>query len=263
MPVNYRRHLEEHPVPGKPLGRHVNHDPRSLAYKVVPDGTAKTVRWERETPVLDQGDLGSCTGNAAVGVLGTRPFRETLVATAKLDEDEAVAIYSAATRIDNYAGTYPPTDTGSDGLSVAKACQAAGLISGYTHITSLAAAKTAIQAGPFIVGTDWRSGMDTPDDQGVVKATGSVRGGHEYECIGYDAGLDLWEFVNSWGPSWGKSGHFFYTSATFSTLLKADGDGTVFVPNSQPAPQPNPPAADLKAQVLAKLQELIDWIKTL
>lgn len=265
MPKNYRRTIPEFDVPGKPLGRHVNHDPRSLAYKVIPDGTVATARWERETPVLDQGDLGSCTGNAAVGVLGTQPFRATLVPTALLDEDEAIAIYSAATRVDEYRGEYPPVDTGSDGLSVAKACKAAGFISGYRHITSLAAAYTAIQEGPFIVGTEWRSGMDKPDAKGVVKATGAVRGGHEYECIGYDAKTGLWEFVNSWGPSWGVGGHFFYSSATFSTLLAAEGDATVFVPNSKEPPTPTPPSpnADLVAQVLAKLQELMDWLKAL
>ncbi|MFC4587824.1 hypothetical protein [Sphaerisporangium corydalis] len=33
-------------------------------------------RWERALPILDQGDLGSCTGNAAAGALGTAPYWE-------------------------------------------------------------------------------------------------------------------------------------------------------------------------------------------
>lgn len=230
-----RYRIPEVVVPGRPLGRHVNHDPRSLAYKVVPDGTVQTARWERRTPVLDQGDVGSCTGNAACGVLGTDPFYTPGFIG---DETEAVTLYSSATVLDPYQGTYPPDDTGSDGLSVAKACKAAGLISGYTHITSITAALTAIQTGPFIVGTEWLSSMDDPDGSGYVTVTGTVRGGHEYECVGYDAGRDLWEFVNSWGTGFGVAGHFYYSSASFTKLLASDGDATVFTPVTVPAPVP-------------------------
>jgi hypothetical protein len=231
-------------VTGGRLGRRVQHDPRSLAYKVESDGTVASARWNRVTPVLDQGSLSSCTGNAACGVLGTEPFFATLTSDLqiglKLDEDEAVRLYALATQLDEYPGTYPPDDSGSSGLGAAKACQKSGLISGYQHITSVAAAQTATQKGPFIVGSDWYDGMDNPDGEGLVKATGSVRGGHEYECVGYDAARDLWEFVNSWGPSFGVAGHFFYSSGTFAQLLSRDGDATLFTPITSPAPIPTP-----------------------
>jgi hypothetical protein len=228
----------ERAVPGKRLGRHVEHDPRSLAY-LVPEASAPVAaRWRRDTPVLDQGNLGSCTGNATVGCLGTDPFYATLPGRT-LDEALAVQIYSAAEKIDGGAG-YPPEDQGSSGLSVAKAAKAAGLISGYLHITSVAAAQHAIATGPFIVGSDWFEGFDTPNAAGVVTISGTVRGGHEYECVGYDPATDLWEFVNSWGTSYGVAGHFFYSTATFTKLLASDGDATVFVPVTQPAPTPAP-----------------------
>jgi hypothetical protein len=70
--VTVTRVIPEHPSgsAGR-LGRHVRHDPRSRAYQVRPRAPlAKSVSWERQTPILDQGDLGSCTGNAACGVLG-------------------------------------------------------------------------------------------------------------------------------------------------------------------------------------------------
>jgi len=251
-------------VPGKPLGRHVLHDPRSLAYRVEADGTAKSVRWPRVVPVFDQGDIGSCTGNAAAGTLGTQPIYDTLPAGVELNEDEAVTLYSAATHLDAVRGIYPPDDTGSTGLAVAKACHKSGLISGYRHITSLAAAKTAIQAGPFITGTNWLTGMDEPDSDGRVHAQGSIRGGHEYEVIGYDAEADVWEFVNSWGDSFGKAGHFFMSSADYDALLHADGDATVLVPLTAPAPTPDPaPPADVVAQVVAKLNEILAWLRGL
>lgn len=235
------RRLPEQVISGRRLGRHVRHDPRSLSYLVPETATPTTAMWTRRVPVFDQGDLGSCTGNAAAGVLGTDPFYATLPAGLVDDEGEAVRLYSAATALDDYSGTYPPDDTGSDGLSVAKACQRAGLISGYTHITSVAAAQTAIKTGPFIVGTSWYSSMDEPEADGLVTVGGLVRGGHEYVCDGYDAENDLWWFTNSWGASWGKQGRFCMSSASFARLLAEQGDATVFLPAAAPFP-PEPPA---------------------
>jgi hypothetical protein len=235
--------LAEDWKPGMRLGRHIRWDSRSLAYAIQPTGVSQTKIWDRKIPILDQGNLGSCTGNATVGVLGTEGVFEHLSAAQQqsLNEDEAVKLYSAATKIDDAPGTYPPTDTGSDGLSVAKAAQQAGYLSGYQHITSVDAAKTAILSGPFIVGTNWLSGMDSPDSSGLVHVKGSIRGGHEYECFGFDASADVWHFCNSWGESWGDAGRFMYSSADFAKLLAQQGDATTFVPISQPAPTPTPP----------------------
>jgi Papain family cysteine protease len=241
-----RRQIPEVHVDGKPLGRHVRHDSRSLQYLVQPDGTVATARWDRVIPVLNQGSIGSCTGNAATGALGTQPDYASLAslvgAGLELNESEAVKLYSAAETIDG-DGPYPPNDHGSSGLSVAKAALNSGLISGYTHITSIAAAQTAIQTGPFIVGSDWYTSFDTPDSNGLVAiaAGATVRGGHEYECIGYNAESDLWEMVNSWGTTYGVEGHFFYSTATFEALLASQGDATVLLPLSVPAPAPTPP----------------------
>jgi hypothetical protein len=251
------RYIDETVVAGKRLGRHVNHDPRSLAYPFARTAEPKSVSWPRRIPILDQGNLGSCTGNALVGALGTDPDYETLVATIQttLTESLAVEIYSAAEKIDGGAG-YPPEDEGSSGLSVAKAAKNMGLLSGYQHITSVSACHAAIQTGPFIVGSDWYEGFDSPDSSGVVKISGNVRGGHEYECHAYDASADLWWFANSWGTSYGKSGYFAYDTSTLSELLSSDGDATVLIPITQPAPVPVPtptptPAVDADVALVA------------
>jgi len=246
--MNTVRRIPELIVPGKRLGRHVNHDDRSLAYALPEADTVVSVQWSRVIPILDQGAVGACTGNACTGILGTVPdYRDLaakLAAGLVLDEAEALTLYSAAETIDG-DGPYPPNDNGSSGLSVAQAAKNAGLCSGYVHALSVAGAHTAIQAGPFMVGSDWYTSFDTPDPNGLVAIApgATVRGGHEYECIGYDAASDLWHLVNSWGTTYGVEGHFYYSTATFADLLASDGDVTSLVPLSLPAPTPSPAPA--------------------
>lgn len=225
------------------LGRHVRHDPRSRNYAVVVAGTVASKRWHSSTPVLDQGNLGSCTGNAAVKSLSYEPFSGTL--TQVLDENLAVSVYSQATKEDSYPGQYPPTDTGSDGLSVAKVCQERGFISGYTHAFSFSAVLTALQSGPVIVGTEWRQDMFNPASDGKVSITGNVAGGHEYVLDEVDVETSRVWMQNSWGSSWGRAGRAYFTFDDFTKLLGADGDVTVFVANTQPPPTPADPDAAL------------------
>lgn len=237
--------LAEIVVPGKPLGRHIDHDPRSLRY-TLPASPAKSVTWERHIPILSQGQVGSCTGNAITGALGSGPLYDAIMRTVSplpsFDEAMALAIYSAAETLDG-DGPYPPNDNGSSGLSVAKVATTDGYVSGYQHATSVDAAHTAIQAGPFITGTNWMTGMDTPNAEGIVTRSGQVRGGHEYVCREYDAARDLWWFDNSWGVDYGLQGRFAYDSQTFDWLLGQGGDVTALVPVNQPAPTPTPTPA--------------------
>lgn len=227
----------------RPLGRIVQHDPRSRAYGVAKSSTPlHSVMHTSSIGILDQLKLGSCTGNATVGALGCDPFYATLPGWGELDEALAIAIYSAATRLDDIPGEYKPTDTGSSGLGAAKAAKAAGLISGYQHAFSIDEALSALMDGPVITGVNWYSSFDRPDANGLIAidAGATVRGGHEFAAVGYDAQSNLVSFRNSWGPGWGKDGTFCMTVATWTRLLDEQGDVTVFVPLSQPAPVPTP-----------------------
>ena len=243
--TTYRRPIEEQAVPGQRLGRHVRHDSRSLLYPWQQTGEAlKDVLLTRHIPVLDQGDTSSCTGQAETGALGTDPLYGTLPADrqAQLNEALALNLYSAAEDIDG-DGPYPPNDNGSCGLSVCKAAQNEGLISGYIHCLSLADVLDAISAGhAVILGTNWYDSMDNPDSSGLVSiAPGAqVRGGHEYLARGIDTTARLVRCDNSWGAGWGDQGSFCYSWDTLTRLLSEEGDGTVSVPLTQPAPQPQP-----------------------
>lgn len=236
---------------GGRLGRHVHHDPRSRAYAVSEDLLASTYTsavHQVRIPVLDQGDLGSCTGNAAEAAAGTDPVYGAVPASvaarptgdAAADEKQAVALYSAATKLDTGRGTYPPTDTGSTGLAVAKAAQAAGLTSGYQHAFSLDTALKALAGSPLIIGVNWYEGFDTPDANGLVKVSGQVRGGHEFLLYGIDTDHQIVQARNSWGASWGAGGLFAFSWDDFGRLLDEEGDATLFVPLNVPAPTPTP-----------------------
>ncbi|MFI2184625.1 C1 family peptidase [Streptomyces sioyaensis] len=246
------RFIDEHPSHhGGRLGRHVEHDPRSRAYALSEDllpSAYTSATHAVRIPVLDQGNVGSCTGNAAEALTGSDPLYDAIPSTvtarptgdATADERQAVALYAAATRLDSIQGVYPPTDTGSTGLAVAKAVQKAGLISGYQHALSLDSALKALTAAPLIVGVNWYEGFDTPNTAGLVKATGSVRGGHEFLLYGIDASAKTVLARNSWGTEWGADGCFTFSFDDLGRLLDEDGDATLFVPLSSPAPTPTP-----------------------
>jgi hypothetical protein len=270
------RRLEEHVVPGKRLGRHVRWDPRSLAYQAAEadPATLTSARHHRRIGVLDQGDLGSCTGQAAEGCLGTSPFYETLPGWfkegANFDavEAQAVSLYSTATQLDDYSGEYPPLDTGSDGLSVAKACKAAGLISGYRHATSLNAALTALASQPVITGIPWYDSFDDATEEGqiTIGRHARPRGGHEVVLDELEVERERVWFTNSWGEAWGSHGRAALSWDDFGRLLSEDGDVTVFVPLTQPAPSPAPldPDAELTGcltSIVGSAQRALDILR--
>lgn len=253
-----RIQLPEIVVPGKRLGRHINHDPQSLRYLVPETSTPGSASWDARIPVLDQGNTGSCTGNATTGELGSEPFFSTLDPSGPpLDEAFALNLYHLATTLDPYDGTFPPDDTGSDGLSAAKAAVQVGDAVGYVHATSIGSAHTLIQHGPFALGLAWRTGCDNPDGRGLISYSGRVRGGHEVCVVAYDSATNTWTIRNSWGPSWGKDGYCYVTDADLVKILADQGDATQLVPITAPAPVPTPPAPGPSAVSLTFLPD--EW----
>jgi hypothetical protein len=234
----HRFHEDVHQ--GMRLGRNQWLDARSLAYMIENDVKAMSQRlegriWERVLAILDQGDLGSCTGNAATGALGTQPFydavgREVLgnPKDRKTAESFAVALYSDATRVDAYPGTYPTEDTGSSGLAVCKVLKARGTIKAYRWARSPYGLLRLLQEGPVLQGMPWYNAFFEPDSAGYIDSnrhwpSSGVAGGHEVEAIGVelderDAYNSTVIYANSWGPSWGKSGLFKMRLRTYEQM---------------------------------------------
>ena len=171
--------------------------------------------WLPLAPTLDQLDLGSCTGNAAVQVRVSKPW--TWVGSFDPLELEklAVSVYSDATKLDPFEGSYPPDDTGSDGDSVMTVMQRRGLISGWSHVVTLEGLQRALQSGPCVMGSSWYTGMFSPDRCGQIALTGAAEGGHEYTIKGIDFATKRVLGLNSWGNDWGAKlkggqGGFFW-----------------------------------------------------
>ncbi len=219
------------------LGRHVEHDPASRAWvHPIPHPTLElsplvieSKRWEHFGPVLTQ-TIGSCTAEALVNVLNSEPFVDDQ--RPLFTQEQAVELYSAATRVDKIPGCYPPTDTGSSGLAVCKAAQRMGLIGHYRHAFSLVSALHWLSTmGPCIIGIEWFEGFDVPKGpHAELIISGNVRGGHELALLDVDADARTVRGLNSWSPAWGDGGFFTMSWDTLAILLGRQGDATLPAP---------------------------------
>lgn len=222
------------------LGRTQWLDSRSLKYMIENDPKAMfaspihSVQHERKIPILDQGPLGSCTGNAGVGALGTEPFfSANAVRGLSLDEDFAVRLYQDATLVDPFPGFYPPDDTGSSGLAICKVLRARGTISGYRWARTPHGLVRLLQKAPVLLGMPWYAAFFSPYYVGgFIDATphwsaSGLAGGHEVEILGIE--VDFQDFynsvlfvANSWGTSWGDAGYFRMRVRTYEQLSDCD-----------------------------------------
>jgi hypothetical protein len=241
--------FDENVHDGMRLGRHAELDARSLQFTVQEAKIIKPAEWLPAIPTLDQGNLGSCVGNAGTYALSALDRANLAAVTlagkslsptdAALNEQFAVELYHESTINDGYPGTYPPDDTGSSGLGACKSLAKAKLIARYTWATSLRQLATLLQTRGVIMGWPWYESWFQPDNHGFVdhgnwQASG-VAGGHEL----YFEALEAWDdndlskvvfrFHNSWNDSWGDHGCGRITGATYNTL-RTQVDAKQYVP---------------------------------
>lgn len=222
--------IEKIPFQDHRLGRHVSHDLRSAAYNItepVIKPVLRSIRHGYEATVfLNQGQRSACTGFALAHALNCSPNKQAR----KYSDEDALGIYSLATELDSFPGTFTPDDTGSSGLAACKAAKQLGYISRYEWCFGFDAALVAIQRAPLMIGTRWYSWMYHPDVKGRVRVAGTLSGGHQFLMVGielippYTEFSNLCWYLNSWGTSFGVNGYFAINFADTRRLLVEDGD---------------------------------------
>jgi C1A family cysteine protease len=194
-------------------------------------------------PVVDQGQIGSCTGNAIAGIIGyydnthgksglivSRLFiyyqERVLEGTTYYDAGayirdgiKACNQYGAPLEsvwpyLQNKVTTRPSTAAYTDA--------AKRKVGSYQRITTQAAGiKASLSAGyPVVIGFTVYSSFESgtwwqPSGTGYMPYpnvnTESVLGGHAVAVVGYNDSLNGGSFIvrNSWGTGWGQSGYFY------------------------------------------------------
>jgi C1A family cysteine protease len=200
-------------------------------------------------PVFDQGELGSCTGNALAGALG---FIHAGFIASRLFIYYGERVIEHDVRADNGAeirdgvkvlatkGAPPEADWPYDIAKFAKRPVSKAYkdalpqkVTSYSRLTA-ADYRTCLADGhPFVIGF---SVYDNFESDAVAKTgvvgmpSGQMLGGHAVCVIGYDrhgpAG-DCYEVRNSWGDAWGDHGNFWIPAAYLENADLADDAWTL------------------------------------
>lgn len=237
------------------LGRTLEHDERSKQF-VHPYTTVRpsNVQHVMASPPLNQGQLGSCEGNTAAEFLnsdkaignrqafnkrlGLKPVPGATAVATYLDELDAQQLYGKATALDNdqIPGKWPPTDTGTSGVGIAKSLKSFGGLKQYNWTFTWTAFLAALQTQPIMLGTNWYESMFQTSRAGwVIEPVGNAKpvGGHAYLAFALDYDHQVVGCTNHWGTDWGTSiggyhGSFWITFKLLQRLLiREQGDSLV------------------------------------
>lgn len=167
----------------------------------------------------DQGNLGACVGASWRNWLQAAPVMT------KIGEGPTWRqIYDQAQILDPFPGQEPEV-SGSTVRAGAQALQQWGYIQSYVWADTIATAKAFIlQNGPVVFGTNWLSGMMTPDGNNVIHATGGVQGGHAYLVTGFSSRKGCFRIHNSWSRQWGWNGSAYISEADLTKVFAQGGE---------------------------------------
>lgn len=235
------------------LDRLVQFDPKSRLHPVMATLPAeasirlRSYTWGL-TEYLDQGTEGRCTEFSICHEMLARPVRVNITKIMNILAQRAV--YHEAQHDDYWDGCYlgpdcniMPSTQKYEGTSVLAAVKVAaklGFYSAYDWAFGLDELVPALgYRGPALLGINWYGSMFRPDENGWLRVTGEVAGGHAILARGVRVVYKpkvahTWENLdmdksyvllhNSWGPSWGINGTGKVSFADMDRLLKEQGE---------------------------------------
>ncbi|MGH9094447.1 MAG: C1 family peptidase [Acidimicrobiales bacterium] len=199
-------------------------------------------------PVYDQGQLGSCTGNAIAGAVDFDNHRQNhvfltpsrlwvyyqeRVIEGTVDQDAGGQIRDGIKSV-AHLGVCPETDWPYDIATFAQTPPAKDYTDAlgdraltYQAVTQdLFALKSVLANGlPIVFGFTVYDSFESPEvaSSGIAPMpdpTSKVVGGHAVVLVGYNDAVDRFRVRNSWGTGWGQSGYFElpYLYVTSSSL---------------------------------------------
>lgn len=212
------------------LGRIFNPDDRDLQHLMAPLLPPPSVPlpvsklWAFDGDPLNQGATGTCVGHGWEHFLHCEP-----VVTQDI-EDDAIGIYKASRTLSGL----DPNDlgAGSDVRAGAQVVSSRGQLSEYLwSFNAREVAEWILTQGPVVMGTRYYDSMFSPDPSGLISIskTATVRGGHCYLLRGADTQHGTFTGTNSWGPGWGKGGHFTISFEDIERLVHEDGEACTAV----------------------------------
>jgi hypothetical protein len=182
--------------------------------------------WDANVWWGNQGNTPQCVGYAWAHWIADGP----IVHLGVQPPVNPTTIYKEAQKVDqwpgeNYAGT--SVRGGAKYLNTTR--KIGNYYWGYDVQTLI---NTLLQIGPVVVGTNWYRNMFYPNSNGVISIGGSLAGGHAYVINGVDTVNRLFRIKNSWGQSWGKSGHAFISFTDMTRLINERGEICLAVENN-------------------------------
>jgi hypothetical protein len=201
-------------------------DDRNHAYRITArPGLENQARyWTPGSAVLDQGQEGSCVGHGVVGEYMASPVRGLPGAGAWTGHLKAVEVYNRAKEIDEWEGVDYDGTSVRAGMLVGRE---RGWWSGFQWAMNMAELRAALEAGPVVIGVEWREEMDQAPG-GRVTVGGPAVGGHCLVITGYCPRYrplrgPAYRWRNSWGTGYGVRGSAYIRPADLESILFGSG----------------------------------------